>query len=297
MNGSTGFNPKNILCPLDFSDLSGLALKYAAAGAGLYGARLLLLHAGSFDLPRYFLKNEADHLRQEIIKTKEMIQKDLGDYLINIMGEAAKRLDVAFEVTESDPADAILKTAERESVDLIVVGTHGLTGVKRLLLGSTAESVIHNSKVPVFTVRQKENDFIDVKNPNISPRIEHILCACRIDRDDMAILDHAVSIAERFKAGLTVLYSDESQGHEDISKTRERLCNWISGAVKTQCRLGPVIRQGRAADQIIAHAAEEKSDLIVIGARHRLSHDAMILGHTTNHVVRHAPTPVLVIPA
>jgi nucleotide-binding universal stress UspA family protein len=296
MNNSINFNPKNILCPVDFSDLSSLALKYAAAGARLYNAKLIILHAGLFDLPRYFTRTETEHLAREIIRTKEMIQKNLADHLIKVLGKGAEGLDIEFEVFELNPADAILQRAEKSSIGLIVLGTHGLTGVKRMLLGSVAENVIHNARTPVFTVRQKEHDFIDITNQDASPQIKHILCACEAKDSDKETLKHAASIADRFQAKLTVLFSDESQGPDDLSGSRETLCRWISGTIDTQYDLKPIIRRGGAADQIITYAEEEKSDLIVIGAHHRIFHDSVILGKTTDLVVRHAPTPVLVIP-
>jgi nucleotide-binding universal stress UspA family protein len=296
MNPSTSFNPRQILCPVDFSDLSALALKYAAAGARLYGAKLIVLHSELYELPRYFSRSETESLSREIVNAREMTKKDLTEHVSKILSKNTEGLDIEFEVTEVHPVEAILQTIEKRSVDLIVLGTHGLSGVKRLLLGSVAENVVNHARVPVFTVRQKEHEFIDVTRPDTVPRLEHILCACEISESDRATLEHAVSLAERFNARLSVLYSDESQGSADSSLTRENLCSWISGTVKTQCALEPVILKGGAADQIITYAKKEKVDLIVIGARHKIFHEAMILGKTTDLVVRHAPTPVLVIP-
>lgn len=296
MNNSHDFRFENILCPVDFSDLSGLAIKYAATGARSYGTRLVLLHAGLFDLPRYFSRSETERLAQELMKTKDVIRKDLADHLKKVLGKGAEGLDVEFEVVETDPGDAVLQTAEKRSVGLIVMGTHGLTGVRRMLLGSVAESVIHNARVPVFTIRQKVHDFIDETDTEVLPHIERVLCACEIGKDDRATLGYAVSISERFNAGLTVLYTDESRDAKDPSLVRERLCSWISERSETQCDLEPVVRRGNAADQIISYAKEEKIDLVVIGAHNRPFHGAMILGRTTDLVVRHAPAPVLVVP-
>jgi len=296
MRYSTDFNPKNILCPIDFSDLSSLALKYAAAGARLYEAKLIILHAGMFELPRYFSRSETERLAQEIVKTKEMMQEDLAAHFIKVLGKGAEDLNAVFEVIELNPVDAILQTAGKRSIGLIVIGTHGLTGVKRLLLGSVAEHVISSAGRPVFTVRQKVHDFIDVANQEVSPHIKHILCACDIKESDRPVLKYAASIADSFHAELTVLFSDESQEPEDLSGSRETLSRWISETINTQYNLKPVICKGGAADQIITHAKEEKSDLIVAGAHHRKFHGSMILGRTTDLVVRHAPAPVLVIP-
>ena len=64
------FEPKRILCPMDFSELSDLALKYAAVAAREYDATLHILHAETFELPRYFSQSENNHLIQELATAK-----------------------------------------------------------------------------------------------------------------------------------------------------------------------------------------------------------------------------------
>ena len=290
------FNPKNILCPIDFSDLSDLALKYAVVCSREYGAKLTVLHAETFELPRYFSRKETGRLIQELDRAKTAIQEELAEHIEKILGQETKNLNIEFEVVEEPPVDAILNTAKRKPVDLIVIGTRGLSGVKRLLLGSVTENVIRYATVPIFTVRQKEHEFIDITRADTLPQIGRILCPCEVNELGRINLGYAVSLAERFNARLTVLYSDESLKGADLSQAKETLCNWITETVKTRCDLEPVIRKGNAADQIITHAREEKDDLIVLGAYHRIFRDATVLGKTTDLVVRHATVPVLIIP-
>jgi nucleotide-binding universal stress UspA family protein len=296
MNFKSEFKPGAILCPIDFSDLSLLALKYAAAGARLYGAKLILMHGEVFDVPRYFSRSETDHLVMELSSAKNMIRMEMTGFAAKALGKAVEMIDMEFEVIESHPVEAVLQAIEKRSIELIVLGTHGLSGVKRLLLGSVTENVIQNSKVPVFTVRQKGHDFIDVNSADSVPRLERILCACEPNEYDRETLVHAVSISERFNARLTVLYCDESSKPENQSISMEEFVKWVNETVKSKSDMVPVIRKGNAADQIIIQAEGDKSDLVVIGAHHRSFHDAMILGKTTDLVVRHAPAPVLVIP-
>jgi nucleotide-binding universal stress UspA family protein len=296
MKKNSPFSPRHILCPVDFSELSMLALKYAVAGARAYGAKLTILHSESFELPRYFSRYESDKLAEELASSKKMIKKELEAYVAKDVGMAVAGLEVRYELTEENPVDAILKEAGKGSVDLIVIGTQGLHGFKRLMLGSTAESVIHNARVPLFTVRQKQHEFIDVSNTETSVNIKRVLCAGDVKGADRNVLEHAVSVSERFNAGLTVLYSDESDEKKPPAPEKESLCDWVPESIKTHCELESIVRKGGAADQIITFAKEDKSDLIVIGARHKSFHDSTILGKTTNLVVRYAPAPVLIIP-
>jgi nucleotide-binding universal stress UspA family protein len=291
------FFPKTILCPVDFSELSNLAIKYAAAGALTYGSKLTLLHAETFELPRYFSRSETDRLTREITQAKAMIQKDLADHVAKILGQEIKNLALEYEVVEASPIEAILHAADQKTAGLIVIGTHGLGGVKRVLIGSVAENVVHAAKIPTFIVRQKEHDFIDVTQVNSLPSIKRILCPCETNELGRKTLLHAVSLAEQFQSRLTVLYSHETPNADNLDRIKETLCNWISNAVvKTKCDLEPIVRIGDAADQIITTANGEKYDLIVAGAHHRLFHGATIFGRTTDLVVRYASVPVMIIP-
>jgi len=75
------FDPKRILCPLDFSELSDLALKYASVAAREYSATLHVLHAETFELPRYFSRKESDHLIQELTTAKTTRRNDLAEHV------------------------------------------------------------------------------------------------------------------------------------------------------------------------------------------------------------------------
>ena len=93
-------------------------------------------------------------------------------------------------------------------------------------------------------------------------------------------LEHAVSLAERFGAQLSVLYSVEEGEVVGESAARENLCGWIGEKVQARCALDPIVRHGNAAEQIIAHARQDKADLIVMGAEHRPFLDATFFGKT-----------------
>jgi nucleotide-binding universal stress UspA family protein len=296
LHPSAFFQPRRILCPVDFSALSSLALKYAAVGAREYGAELTVLHAQTFELPPYFVRSEMSLLDRELVAAKAGARDHLAVHVKKILGRGAEHLPIRHEVLDIHPLDAILDTTEKEHMDLIVLGTHGYSGVKRLLLGSVAENVVRNAQVPVFLVRQKEHEFIDLADADAVPRIERILCPVKTTEAGGAGLRHAVSLAERFHASLTVLYSIEQGQELDESAARNRLCAWISESASTQCSLEPVVRMGYPAEQIIAHAREAKEDIIVLCARHRSFEEGPFFGKTTDLVLRHAPAPVLVVP-
>ncbi len=290
------FEPKRILCPLDFSELSDLALKYAALAAREYKATLHVLHAETFELPRYFSRKESDHLIQELVTVKTSLRNHLAEHAQKVLGIHAKEIDLKFEVIETHPVGAILDFTKQAGIDLIVMGTHGYGGLKRLRLGSVAENTVANATVPVFTVRQKTHLFIDVTRADSIPVLEKILCPSNISKTAVTALRHAAALAERFGAVLTVLHIRETDKDADISKDEEKLCAWIADTVKVQCDVKPMVRNGHAAEEIISYARGNRNDLIVLGARHQKFFEATFFGRTTELVARHAPCPVLITP-
>ena len=285
--------PERILCPIDFSDLSNLALKYAAIGAREFKAELSILHADTFDMPRYFSHSEDDALLRQLQETKKAVRKMIREHARKILGSLADQLPLTFEAVEGHPIDAIMNAAENDRTDLIVLGTHGYSGLQRFLLGSVTENVVRNTKVPVFTVRQKAHDFIDSHNVDAVPRIERILCPCNLMATAVPALLLSASIARRFQAELTVLHCiDAEPGTADT----KRLKAWIADTVTDYDALKSVACKGNAPEAIISHAKVQQIDLIILGANHKPFMENTVMGKTTELVLRQAPVPVLAVP-
>jgi len=145
---------KKILCPTDFSDFSYQALKVAAEFCEKFNAQLYLVHviapvpkamglptSASFDIPMYQKKLE-EHNKEALDK---IIKEKVPDTI-----KAESIVTYGFE------ADNIVETAEEKDVDLIIIATHGRTGLKHFFLGSVAEKVLRHTSHPVLTVRATE---------------------------------------------------------------------------------------------------------------------------------------------
>jgi nucleotide-binding universal stress UspA family protein len=216
MSHPMDFHPKKILCPIDFSDLSTLALKYAVVGALQYKAGLTVLHAETFEAPRYFSPSESERLIREYEKTKETVLQKLEDHVRKILGPAFQEVSLVVQVVDGPAAEVIARQTEEDGAfDLVVIGSHGLTGWKWFFMGSVTESVVRTSRVPVFTIRQMEHNFIDLEDVEAIPRIERILCPWNGPDYGTPALGITVSMAKRFNARLSVLYTVENQGSFD----------------------------------------------------------------------------------
>lgn len=159
---------KKILVPIDYSDHSYRALQWGVSLAEKYGAQMLLLHvlpkaveevsthaAGWADVPGYYYEGEASGQRpfQSEHIVIDLVAQAQGELYDLIRKEIKETVPVAVKVAVGKPAEEILQVAREEVADLIVMGTHGRTGLRHMLLGSVAESLVRTAPCPVFTVR------------------------------------------------------------------------------------------------------------------------------------------------
>jgi nucleotide-binding universal stress UspA family protein len=141
---------KKILVAIDFSAYSNDAVEYAATLAKRFGAEIVVVHvieAMSYSVTDTF--TVVDHLGA--------LEKTAGALLENLSARLAEKgIAVKTRLASGVPADEILKSAEAENADLIVMGTRGRTGVSHLALGSVAEKVVLLARRPVLTVRDRQ---------------------------------------------------------------------------------------------------------------------------------------------
>jgi nucleotide-binding universal stress UspA family protein len=277
---------KRVLAGVDFSDWTGPVLKTAAEVAGRYGAKLTAVYAETFLPPPYFTHRGMDQIAGVLEIQKDEARRYLVDTVHKEIGGQAALETLLLEAT---PVEGILMAAEEKGAGLIALGTHGRSGLNRLLLGSVAERVVRGAKVPVLTVRG--GAAAACRMP-----FRKILCPVNYTEVARDSLRYAADLARRFGAELTVMTSLE--GGADGAGEREqerRLCDWIPEEVQAHCTLRPVVRRGDAAEQVLRMAKEEGSDLVVIGAQHRPLLETTIFGTTSVRVMRHAACPVLTV--
>jgi universal stress protein A len=147
---------QRILCPVDFSEASAAALAYAEKLTRSTGAELVLVHA--FDIPASLtyadVQNPAD----------PAVRAQLED--LPLTSSAVKTVRV---LHAGPPGEVICWLAQHRECDLIVMGTHGRTGLKHLLLGSVAEYVMRHARCPVVTFRERPADEPPLTEPLVLP--------------------------------------------------------------------------------------------------------------------------------
>lgn len=148
-------NLKKILCPIDYSDDSKEALKYAISFAMKDEARLYLLHV--IDMRTF--EDELDVIRTKQIKNEIIKQHKLRllDYI-----PKGERNNIKIEalVVEGIPFSDIIGVSKRKKIDMIVMGSHGRTGIAHIMLGSVAEKVARKAPCPVLIVKHSSRKFV-----------------------------------------------------------------------------------------------------------------------------------------
>ena len=148
-----------ILVPVDFSEPSLKALQYAIRFAEQFGAEITLQHV----VEPIVYPSEIGYAAEEIpMLSEQTLVKSAGERLVKLAREAVRPpLRVQTVISIGSPFHEITALAKDRNVDLIIVTTHGYTGLKHVLMGSTAERVVRHAPCPVLTVREHEHEFVD----------------------------------------------------------------------------------------------------------------------------------------
>lgn len=145
---------QRIVCPIDFSESSIMALKQAAQLAEKFGGELILLHA--FDIPATYDRKGQVHPANRELETK-------------LRQITAPHVKVTHALHAGPPGEVICWFAEHDACDLIVMGTHGRTGLKHLFLGSVAEHVVRHARCPVLVLRSGKPGEARLEEPRVLP--------------------------------------------------------------------------------------------------------------------------------
>jgi nucleotide-binding universal stress UspA family protein len=296
-----------ILCPIDRSEHGRAALAHAAAFARAFEARLRILQVA--EVPPVLPIPENGLLGREGWVTSEAersaIRTGLEERVAGDRALAEQAPDLV--VRTGLPADEIILEALESAADLVVLSTHGRSGLTRFLLGSVAEKVALEAPCPVLTVRPGGQP--------VPPVPKRILVPTDLSEHSFAALPMACELAERFEAEVSLFAVLEDPldhpeiewqeragiGPEEVKahcaeKTRDALRGRLASA-GLEGRVRRVeIGYGRPARTVVERAEAEGIDLIVLSSHGRSGVARAMLGSTAREIVRHAPRVLTVRP-
>ena len=289
---------ERILCPLDFSEFSARAFDYAHSLARRYKSKLLIehvLHLAFSAYPSYFNPEVTDKVSQDL---SAFAQEQLNEFAGKHTSEG---IQIESFVHEDDVTDTILAFAQKQAVDLIVMGTHGRHGLDHILLGSVTEKVLRKARCPVLAVRKPAHEFVAPGDSAEPVHLRKILVGVDFSTYSERALLYALSLAEEYKAELTALHvMEDFPLHKDLTAVTSEVVRQLEGLLPPSARnsnlLKPRLRVGKPYEEIIRSARETDTDLIILGVRGRNALDLAIFGSTTHRVIQKGPCPVLTVP-
>ena len=285
---------ERILCPVDFSEFSDRACDHAHSFARHFGAKLFVLHVAEPFVPM-------DPRSISLSLLDQVYAQKIADAEEKVRELAVRQNwdDVEHEVVleRGAVADAILQFAEDKNIDLITMGTHGRRGLDRLVLGSVTERILRTARPPVLAVHSLPEGSGAREEPVQFRKI--LYCTDFSDKSPRA-LEYAFLLACKYKAGISLLHVIErSDGGMDLDAEKcqvlQQLWAVVPQNVQNSLTVEPAVRAGKTYQEILGHAAETETDLIVMGVRGRNPLDLALFGSTAQRVIQLGQWPILVV--
>jgi nucleotide-binding universal stress UspA family protein len=288
---------ERILCPIDFSEISGKAYRYAQSISGHYHAKLLVQHVVElWQHPSADYSISPDILedfRRALISDAE---KELQQFVKTAGGPQPECL-----VEESVAPDAILFLARERAISLIVLGTHGRRGFDHLMLGSVTERVLRHASCPVLVIPRTAPAPV---GPNVQDdlvSVQRILCCVDFSAHSRCALKHAFSLADAYGAEVTLFHvldgiSESADVGKETAAAMEDLQKLLPAAAGKGTKTHLEVRMGKAYPEILRFAAESRPDVIVAGVRGINALNLAVFGSTLYRVIQLSPVPVLAVP-
>ena len=287
-----------ILCPVDFSDASRLALRFASAIAEGAGARLLIL---TVDDPLFV---EEVELGTGIPWNPEESRRRLGRFAERILGDTFGRLQPECAVRVGMPAPEILRVAQEQPCALIVMSTRGATGMRKLFFGATTERVLRETVVPVLLTPP---DGAPADEESLRAVIRRVLVPVDLKSSSMELVNIARLIAEA--AGVPFLLTHvvepgrhpvHSQLHGPSVELERRVraedaLHELLATVPRRLHPEAILAYGDPAEEIVKIAHTRNAGLIVIGLQGSPAL-APRMGSVTYRVLCLGQTLVLAVP-
>ncbi|NOZ56282.1 MAG: universal stress protein [Calditrichaeota bacterium] len=292
---------RKILFPTDFSESAEVAFNHAVTLASHFNAKLILFHA-------VLMYEEGLHLPEDAFPELDQLYHAMEERArasLAELGEKLRELRVERVVARGISAsEEIVGYAKENKVDLIVMGTHGRKGLAHLVLGSVTDHVIRHGPVPVLTARTGSRPVDPAEG------YKKIVVPTDLSEHSEIAGKWAVKLAEKYGAELHFVHVVEDDIHpayfvtgktsifelipEVLERSQEALARFArrvrAGSLPHKIR----VLEGEAHVQVAQYAEAEKADLIVAGTRGLKGIEHILLGSTTERIIRRAPCAVLV---
>lgn len=292
---------ERILVPLDGSELAQIALPYAEKVAGRLGSNITLLYV------RAATEDKFHNMHQFYLqKMTEDVKLEAERYLDN---PKSKTIKVEAAILPGDPAEEIVDYAEKGGIGLIVMSTHGRSGIKRWAMGSVADKVLRATNKPLALIRAK-HAHPDAPGKSI---LNRILVTLDGSKQGETVLPYIEELAFKLKSELILLqvvgtdyhiYSGGGQEYgvyseQQLESTKALARDYLEGLVVGLQQKGITAKShvtfGTAADEIIRLADAIDADMLAMSTHGRSGVSRWALGSVAERVLRAGNTPILLV--
>lgn len=289
-----------ILTLYDFSKPGRTALHFSEQVASRFRSRLGIVHVWEMG-PTYIIRDWGHHTEP----LKELLNRRLYREVQSLLKSKRRETPRSIKgiLAAGEPKAAVLGVIKDEKPDLVVMGSHGRTGVLHVLMGSVAEGIVRRSPAPVWVVRM----------PRRWPP-KRILVPVDFDDSSRQVLRAASELARTFSAGLEIVhvsptienlapfpemraYFPPNLSEHLRERAQEKLRSLVDDVVPRKIPTRLHVLAGSPVDAICRSARSTRSDLIVIPTHGRRGIARLVLGSVAEGVVRHAPCSTLTFPA
>jgi nucleotide-binding universal stress UspA family protein len=300
---------KRVLFATDFSACSEQARQWASFLGKRFGSSIDVIHVLEFNpgmkeespVAKIYLDHYHKEFGQQLESLKILLQNEIKEVFSH------QRVGL--------PVDEICRFAQKENSDLIVLGTHGWSGIDRVLLGSTAERVVRGAPCPVVTVRLKDpgegktlHREQKAEGTDGVPSLKRFLIPVDFSDCSLEAMEYGIEIAKLFGAQVVLLHVTEPRGygigftlshhskdeeiHLDLEK---RLKEYVRVFQSQGLQIDYRLEGGFPVDQILEESNQFPPDLIVMGTHGRKGFSKFVSGSVAEAVLRHSPCPVLTL--
>jgi len=279
---------KNILFAMDFSSTTGLALPFAVEIARRSGATIHAVHVVQPDIYPLVPPSEWQKMAQE--------EKEFREEKRNQLEEEFQGLPHEFLFPAGNVWENIANIVEDKNIDLLILGTHGRTGMEKILLGSVAEKIFRQATCPVLTV-----------GPYVPPKASHataaplgrILYATDFSLESLAAAPYATYLAKENRAELILMHSIQNAETDEVNSAYHSLREVVPASVRLESKLRCIVERGMPQATILDVAAKHRVDMIVLGVRSVPGHATTAITHFSRsvayQVASQAACPVLTV--
>jgi nucleotide-binding universal stress UspA family protein len=273
-----------IVCPVDFSDCSRRALRFAGALAAHFGTRLSIVHIADPFLAGAVVSHELDLLADDG-------QGELRQFVAdNLRPQPAKGLEPEIRLIVGAPAREIISFAAQRQADLIVMGTHGYSGARKTYFGSTAEYVLGHSGVPVLTIPLATTREAEVVAPLIGSG--PVIAPVDFSVESYAAAHAAAGLARALDLRLLLLHVDGDHPVDGAHLLLRDLAQSLEHYMPVEAR----IERGNPGAEIAAVARQEHASVVVLSLATATTQARNRPGSVAYKVLCQAPTPILALP-